>query len=264
MNRYPDAAVLVEQRGDVRWLTLNRPDRRNALDISLITALDEQITAADDDPATAVVAVTGAGPSFCAGGDFHQFLRLDREGTHPVRFLEAVSRCFTRITAASTPWVAVLHGHAVAGGLELALACDLVVAADTTLIGDGHLRHGLLPAGGSSVRLPGAVGHALARRLLLTGELLPATDFAASGWLDRIVPQSQLHATAMQVCRQLADRAGATQSALKGLLHRVDGIDPAIALRAELDAFATNWVTQPVSVALEAFLSTRATSGETA
>jgi enoyl-CoA hydratase/carnithine racemase len=172
-----------------------------------------------------------------------------------------VSRCFTRITAAATPWVAVLHGHAVAGGLELALACDLVVAADNTLIGDGHLRQSLLPAGGSSVRLPAAVGHGLARRLLLTGELLPATAFADSGWIDRIVPESELEATGMEVCRQLADAAGPTQSSLKGLLHRITGVEPALALQAELDAFADNWTTQPVSTALEAFLAARSTGG---
>jgi enoyl-CoA hydratase/carnithine racemase len=253
--------VLVEQRGNIRWLTLNRPERRNALDAGLIEALDEQVTAADKDPDTSLVAISGAGPSFCAGGDFRQFLVLDRDGTHPVRFLEDVSRCFTRITAAATPWVAVLHGHAIAGGLELALACDLVVAADTTLIGDGHLRHGLLPAGGSSVRLPAAVGHGLARRLLLTGELLPATDFAASGWIDRIVPAEQLETTAMAVCRHLAAVAGPSQSSLKGLLHHITGIEPAAALQAELDAFADNWTTQPVSTALEAFLSARAAGG---
>jgi enoyl-CoA hydratase/carnithine racemase len=136
-----------------------------------------------------------------------------------------------------------------------------VVAADTTLIGDGHLRHTLLPAAGSSVRLPAAVGHSLARRLLLTGELLPATDFAATGWLDRIVPESELGASAMDVCRQLAARAGPTQSALKSLLHRIDGADPAIALQAELDTFADNWTTQPVSTALEAFLTARTAGG---
>jgi enoyl-CoA hydratase/carnithine racemase len=258
-----DAAppLLVDQRGEVRWLTLNRPDRRNALDATLIGALDEQVTAADEDPGTAVVAVRGAGRSFCAGGDFRQFLALDRDGTHPVRFLEDVSRCFTRITAADTPWVAVLHGHAVAGGLELALACDLVVAADTTLIGDGHLRHGLLPAGGSSVRLPAAVGPGLARRLLLTGELLPATEFLASGWIDRIVPEPELETAAMDVCRALAAVAGPSQSSLKGLLHRITGIAPAAALRAELDAFADHWTSQPVSTALEAFLAARTAGG---
>jgi enoyl-CoA hydratase/carnithine racemase len=249
------APVLVEQRDDIRWLTLNRPHRRNALDAELIAALDDHVTAADQDPGTAVVAVTDAGTSFCAGADFHQLLALHRDSPHPVHFLNDVSRCFTRITAAATPWVAVLHGHAVAGGLELALACDLVVAADTTLIGDGHLRHGLLPAGGSSVRLPTAVGQGLARRMLLTGELMPATDLASTGWIDRLVPEGDLEAAALQVCRQLADTAGPTQSSLKKLLHQIAGAPPATALQAELDAFADNWTSQPVSAALEAFLS---------
>src|SRR4051812_4559265 len=99
------APLIVEQRGKIRWLTLNRPHRRNALDAALVAALDEQVTAADEDPDTAVVVVTGAGASFCAGGDLHHFLSLERAGIHPVGFLQEVSRCFTRITSAATPWI---------------------------------------------------------------------------------------------------------------------------------------------------------------
>jgi enoyl-CoA hydratase len=97
--------------------------------------------------------------------------------------------------------------------------------------------------------------------MLLTGELLPAPAFAASGWLDRVVPETELEDTAMQVCRQLAATAGPAQSSLKGLLHRITGAEPAVALRAELDTFADNWTTQPVSAALEAFLSARTAGG---
>lgn len=248
--------LLVEQRGAVRWLTLNRPERRNALDVSLIEALDKQITSAEADPATAVVAVAGNGPSFCAGGDFRQFLELHDRGHNPVDFLSDVSACFTRIAASPKPWVAVLHGHAVAGGLELALACDVVVAADTTLIGDGHLNNGLVPAAGSSVRLPGAVGHGLARWLLLTGELLPATAFADTGWIRAIVPEAALDVTATRICRQLADRAGPAQQRLKTLLHRIDRAAPEHALREELATFADNWTASSASEALRAFLGT--------
>ena len=246
--------LLVEQRGAVRWLLLNRPHRRNALDVTLIDALDKQITSAEADPGTAVVAVAGNGPSFCAGGDFHQFLELHDRGHNPVGFLTDVSACFSRIAAATKPWVAVLHGHAVAGGLELALACDVVVAADTTLIGDGHLARRLVPAGGSSVRLPTAVGHGLSRWLLLTGELLPATAFAGTGWLRAIVPEADLHATADRLCRQLADRASPAQQRLKTLLHRIDGAAPEPALREELATFADNWTASSVAEALRAFL----------
>ncbi len=254
--------LIVEQRGTVRWLLLNRPERRNALDISLIEALDKQITSAEADPGTAVIAVAGNGPSFCAGGDFHQFLELDERGENPVGFLTDVSACFTRIAASPKPWVAVLHGHAVAGGLELALACDVVVAADTTLIGDGHVKQRLVP-GGSSVRLPGAVGRGLSRWLLLTGELLPATAFAHTGWIHAIVPEADLDATATRVCRQLADRNSPAQQRLKTLLHRIDGAAPEHALREELATFADNWTASSVADALRAFLAPRTTKADT-
>ena len=91
--------------------------------------------------------------------------------------------------------------------------------------------------------------------------MLPATEFAASGWIDRMVPAERLEDTATAVCRSLAAVAGPSQSSLQGLLHRITGLQPTAALRAELDAFAHNWTTQPVSTALEAFLSARTAGG---
>ncbi|GAA2630442.1 enoyl-CoA hydratase/isomerase family protein [Streptomyces spororaveus] len=254
--------LLVEQHGTVRWLLLNRPQRRNALDVTLIEALNKQITSAEADPGTAVIAVAGKGPSFCAGGDFHQFLELHDAGDNPVDFLTDVSACFSRIAASPKPWVAVLHGHAVAGGLELALACDVVVAADTTLIGDGHLQRRLVPAGGSSVRLPDAVGRGLSRWLLLTGELIPATAFTHTGWIHAIVPEAELIATATRICQHLAGRHRPAQQHLKTLLHRIDGMAPEQALREELDVFADNWSASSVADALRAFLTLPTTKAD--
>lgn len=254
--------LLVEQRGTVRWLLLNRPQRRNALDVTLIEALDKQITSTEADPGTAVVAVAGKGPSFCSGGDFHQFLQLHEQGDNPVDFLSDVSACFTRIAASPKPWVAVLHGHAVAGGLELALACDVVVAADTTLIGDGHLNRRLVPAAGSTSRLPAAVGRGLSRWLLLTGELLPATAFANTGWIRAIVPEAELDATATRICRQLADRTSPAQHRLKTLLHHIDGIAPEHAMAEELATFAGNWTASSTADTLRAFLAAPTTKAD--
>lgn len=247
----------VEQLGPIRWLRLNRPAARNALNAELIAALAAQVTDAEADPQTAVVAIAGNGSSFCAGGDFRHFLELHDRGDNPADFLATVSDCFARIEASPIPWVAVLHGHAVAGGLELALACDVVVAADNTLIGDGHLNNQLLPAGGSSVRLPRAVGHGLSRWLLLTGELLPAGEFADTGWIRRVVPEHELTATADALCAQLAAAASPAQGALKTLLHRIQEAPPAKALKDELDAFAENWSTGGPPDALRTFLNNR-------
>nr|WP_238391655.1 MULTISPECIES: enoyl-CoA hydratase/isomerase family protein [unclassified Mycolicibacterium] len=248
---------MVEQRGRARWLRLNRPRQRNALNAGLISALDQQITLAETDTNTAVVVVSANGPSFCAGGDFRDFLASHAQGRNPVEFLTDVSACFSRIEASPVPWVAVLHGHVVAGGLELALVCDVVIAADTALIGDGHVNNRLTPAGGSSVRLPTAVGRGLARRLLLTGELLPARDFANSGWIHSIVPESDLDAEAMRIADILADAYSPTQREIKALLHQIQGLPPEAALRAELSAFAENWSTNSVAETLQRFLDNR-------
>ncbi|KZS82948.1 enoyl-CoA hydratase/isomerase family protein [Mycobacterium persicum] len=252
-----DGCLQVEQRGAVRWLRLNRPARRNALNGELIEALTEQITLAETDPQTAVVAVAGNGPSFCAGGDLRHFLQLHQRGHNPVHFLKTVSDCFSRIEASPVPWVAVLHGHVVAGGLELALACDVVIAAAGTMIGDGHLNNQLLPAAGSSVRLARAVGHGRCRWLLLTGELLPASELADTGWILRVVPPDRLDEAAETVCARLAERAGPAQRNLKALLHRLDSADMVRALRQELDAFAENWDTGHPPAAVRAFLRSR-------
>jgi len=155
-------ALIVEQDGPVRRLLLNRPANRNALDDTLIDALERAVKEAKDDDATRVVVLAGNGPSFCAGADVRHLLRLHRGGANPVHFLTRVSETATAISSSHKPWIAALHGHAVAGGLELALACDLVVAAEDTVISDGHLKNSLLPAAGSSVRLPKAVGRSIA------------------------------------------------------------------------------------------------------
>src|SRR5215469_16142325 len=155
--------LLVHRDGDIQHIRLNRPERRNALDPGLVAALDAAIAAATTDPAVRVVVITGEGPSFCAGADLNYLHAVASDGRDPMPFLRTISSCFDRIEQAPVPVVAILHGHAVAGGLELALACDVVLAHTATLIGDGHVLNGLLPAGGSTVRLARKVGEPLAR-----------------------------------------------------------------------------------------------------
>jgi enoyl-CoA hydratase/carnithine racemase len=229
--------VLVRQHGSVRWLRLNRPHRRNALDPGLVAALREELDAALADPATAAVVIAGEGPSFCAGADLTHLLRLARTGADPHDFLAAVADCFTQLERAAKPVVAAVHGHVIAGGLELALACDAVVASTGTLIGDGHVRNGLLPAAGASVRLPRKVGDPLARRLMLTGDLLPAEAFQPSGFVHSVVPAGQLDTAATAVARHLATAGPAAVRRIKHLLDR----DTDDALAEELATFAEHW-----------------------
>ena len=179
-------------------------------------------TDAEQHPPTRCVVLAGAGPSFCAGADLQHFLSQHAQVGSPIAFLRQVSALITRFEASPLPIVAALHGHAVAGGLELALACDVAVAAESTLIGDGHIRNNLLPAGGSSVRLPRKVGDAMARWLALTGQLVPARRLADAGWLHAVVPDDQLSSTVATVAMSLAESSGPAQSAFKSPPFRPD------------------------------------------
>jgi enoyl-CoA hydratase/carnithine racemase len=252
-------AVAVEQAGGVRRLWLDRPERRNAIDARLLAALDAAIAEAGADERVEVVVLAGRGPSFCAGADLRHLLEIAGRPGEPTAFLTEVSAVIARLERCPKPVVAALHGHAVAGGLELALACDVVVAAAGTLIGDGHLRNRLLPAGGSSVRLPRKVGAGLARRLLLGGELLPAEAFLASGWLQAVVPADELHEQADALAQRLALVAGPAQRNMKALLHELEELRPAAGLDAELRAFAANWAQADVPAALASFFADRST-----
>jgi enoyl-CoA hydratase len=244
----------VEQHGPVRWLILNRPNRRNAINDELISALLHQAESVDEDPATSVVVIAGEGPSFCAGGDFQHFLSVDQEGKI-MDFLSRISACLTRIESSPKPWVAAVHGHAIAGGLEIALVCDVVIAAADTLIGDGHINNGLIPGAGSSVRLERAIGKGWARWLHLSGELQLAQDLLPTGWIREVVPFDELRARAQKVAEQLASQNSQVQQSFKQLLNAQAALGAN--LQRELDAFEANWVQNDVPSALRAFLAQR-------
>jgi enoyl-CoA hydratase len=255
-----EPTVVVEQAGAVRRLVLNRPAQRNAIDGRLLAELDAAVAAAGEDDGVSVVVLAGRGASFCAGADLRHLLSLGEQEGQPFAWLAEVSAAITRLEQCPKPVVAALHGHVVAGGLELALACDAVLAAEGTLIGDGHVRNRLLPGGGSSVRLPCAVGMPLARWLLVSGELLPAERFVEAGWLHAVVPAERLDHEAHALAERLAVAAGPAQRNMKSLLGELQELAPVAGLAAELRAFDANWSAADVPAALEAFFATRSTT----
>jgi enoyl-CoA hydratase/carnithine racemase len=255
--------VMVSQSGTVRTLTMNRPHRLNALDAVLVDALDAELSAAENDSDTRCVILAGNGRSFCAGADLQYFLGLHAELGSPITFLRRVSALVTRLETSPLPIVAALHGHAVAGGLELALGCDIVVAAESTLIGDGHIRNNLLPAGGSSVRLPRKVGDSMARWLALTGALVTPDRLTATGWIHTVVPADELPTAASAVAHELAEHSGPAQSAFKSLLFDLTTMDSRHGLAKELDDFDAHWKSNDVPASLTAFLERKAKTSTT-
>jgi enoyl-CoA hydratase/carnithine racemase len=253
-----DTVLRIEQHGAVRELVLNRPRQRNALDAALVDALAAALAGAEHDPATHAVLVTGAGPSFCAGADLQHLLALSEAGESPVPFLRTVSDLTRRIECSPLPVVAVLHGHAVAGGLEIALACDAVVAETGTLIGDGHIRNHLVPGGGSAVRMRRKLGDSLGRWLGLTGALIPAERFREAGWLHAVVDPGQGRDEGLRVAEVLAAAANPAQAAIKRMFALLDDEPSVVAgLSLELDGFDRHWAGHDVPNEIRRFFADR-------
>ncbi|MET7924813.1 enoyl-CoA hydratase/isomerase family protein [Streptomyces sp. NPDC005349] len=261
MSVLPDTVLRVEQAGPVRQLVLNRPRHRNALNAALVDAMTEALADAEHDPATRALLIRGSGPSFCAGADLGHLLALAESEESPVPFLRTISDFTRRIETSPLPVVAVLHGHAVAGGLEIALACDAVLAEAGTLIGDGHIRNHLVPGAGSAVRIRRKLGDSLGRWLGMSGELLPAERFLATGWLHTVAEPGHGADEGLRVAETLAAAANPAQSAMKRLFAELDQVhDVERALAHELDAFDRHWSTHDVPRALDRFLSRRSAS----
>jgi len=191
-----ETLVLRRDADGLTTLTLNRPDKLNALTPAMFVDLRGHLEDIAGDPSVGCVVVEGAGRSFCAGHDLDAIASGERV---PSRHFEPET--VDALEQLPQPTIARLHGHCFTGGLELALACDVLVAAETTTLGDTHGQWGLAPIWGMSVRLPERVGRSTAKRLMFTSQRVGGTEAAAMGLVDRCVPDDGLDAA-------VADLAG--------------------------------------------------------
>jgi enoyl-CoA hydratase len=167
----------------------------------------------------AVVVITGAGRAFSAGGDLTGYVKLYRSPGEFRAFLQDFHDLLAALEASEKIYIAAVNGFCVAGGLELMLACDVVVAAEGAQIGDGHLNFGQLPGAGGSQRLPRAIGVLRAKRLMLSGELLPARECERIGLVGEAVPDAQLMERAREIATSLLAKS---RSGVKGMKHLVN------------------------------------------
>ncbi|MGZ8528575.1 MAG: enoyl-CoA hydratase/isomerase family protein, partial [Candidatus Limnocylindrales bacterium] len=183
----PETAVLRSTR--TAWgvrLVLDRPDRLNALNHELVDALDRAIDAAATDPAVRVVVIEGAGRAFSAGYDLNEEVDEVIEG--PLQWRDLLARDIAvtmRLWDCPKPVIAQVHGYCLAGALELAMACDLIVAADGTKLGEPEIRYGSAPV---TLLMPALIGQKKTRELLLTGDLIDAAEAERIGLVNRVVP----------------------------------------------------------------------------
>jgi methylglutaconyl-CoA hydratase len=232
--------LTVALEGGTLNLTLDRPEKRNALSIALIEALHAALDRADLDADVRVVVLRGAGRDFCAGADLDELLA---SADHPPADNEAsalrLGTLFGRMRRLPKPIVSVVQGRALAGGAGLVMACDIAIAADGALIGYPEIQRGFVPAMVMTL-LRRSVGEKVALDLVLTGRMLTAPEAVALGLIARTAPDEDLERVAGSLVADLAAASGSALALTKQLFYQLDGrsIDDGVALGARVNAAA--------------------------
>jgi methylglutaconyl-CoA hydratase len=246
--------VLTHLAGGVLTATLNRPDKRNAIDSGMIDALVATLERAELDAGVRVVALRGAGKDFCAGMDLNELLAsadhtLDQNRQAALHF----AGIFVRMHRLPKPVVAVVQGRALAGGCGLATACDLVIAAESAQFGYPEVQRGFVPAIVMTM-LRRAVGEKIAFDLAATGRLLNGTEAAAVGLVSRVYEDADFEEQAGDVLHTLAEASSSALAFTKQQFYQLDGLSFDEGLRLGADVNAVSRSTSDFRAALTAFL----------
>ena len=209
-----DLPLLTERRDRVLVITLNRPDARNAVNLAMAEAMDAALTELDASEELSLGVITGEGKGFSSGMDLKAFASGERPWSQSRGFAGIVQK------PAEKPLIAAVEGFAVAGGLEIALACDLVVAARNARLGIPEVRRGLVAAAGALRQLPRRVPTAIAMELALTGETLTADRAAELGLVNRVADPGKALDVALELADQVAANAPLALRASKAILNR--------------------------------------------
>jgi len=197
------AIVTTEDRGAVRHVVLNRPEKRNAMNGELIQALGVELAAAANDPGVHVVVLRGAGATFSSGMDFGDLVALADAPENLRAFRHRILEIWNLCEEMPKATVCQIQGGAIGGALELALACDLRVAAEDALLGLPETRVGLIPDVGGSSRLPAVVGVGRAKEMIMTSKLVTGIEAERIGLVNRVAPPGELEAATEQLVTEL-------------------------------------------------------------
>lgn len=229
--------VLCTVDGSIGRLTLNRPERMNAITVALAGQLEARLRALGEHRDVHAIVIRGAGGNFCAGGDFEEVERLRAEGKPALRTLfNSFHAACQMVSRLDIPVIAVVEGVAMAGGFELMLAADIVLVREDARIADNHINFGMIPGGGSTVRLPRIVGRQAAMALLLSGDRISGADAVARGLAYRSFAAADFEPGVETFMARLAGRDRGAITGIKRLV--CDGLNQPIepALSDETDA----------------------------
>ncbi len=245
--------IVTETRGRVGKITLNRPAVLNALNAKMIGELAGAVEAYDADEGIGCMMITGSEKAFAAGADIKEMQGLS--------LIEAFNRDYGadlgRVARARKPIVAAVAGYCLGGGSELAMMCDIVIAAETARFGQPEITLGIMPGLGATQRLPRAVGKAKAMDLILTGRMMDATEAERAGLVSRVVPADDLLAEAMRVADKIAGYSLPIVMMAKESVNRAFETPLAEGIRFERRLFHAMFATEDQKEGMAAFLDKR-------
>ena len=227
--------VLVERRGDAVLVTLNAPERRNAIDQQMVDGLHRVLDDLWHDETVAALVITGAGDkAFAAGADIAQL----RERTSRDALKAINSGIFNRIEEFPAPVIAAIKGFALGGGCELAIACDLRVLGDSAKLGQPEVKLGIIPAAGGTYRLPRLVGLGIARELVYTGRMVDAAEALRIGLANVVVPDAEVVDRALAMANEIAQNGRLAVRGAKRAMNALSrpGHENAIAFESSVQA----------------------------
>src|ERR1700728_370813 len=246
--------ILVERDERVGIITLNRPKALNALNTQVMIDVTSAATEFDNDPGIGAIVITGSAKAFAAGADIKEMSGLAFSDAFDADFFAP----WARLAAVRTPTIAAVAGHALGGGCELAMMCDLLIAADTAKFGQPEIKLGVLPGMGGSQRLTRAIGKAKAMDLILTGRTIGAEEAERSGLVSRVVPADDLLTEAKAVAATISQMSLSASRMAKEAGHRAFESTLAEGLLYERRLFHSTFGTDDQSEGMAAFIEKRA------
>lgn len=247
--------LLVERRERVAIITINRPDKRNALNIKTREEGAALLEDLRNDASVGVVVFTGAGDkAFIAGADIGEFAGRSAMMQRDVMTARSL---FTAIDTFPKPVIAMINGYCLGGGCELALACDIRIASETASFGQPEINLGIIPGGGGTQRLTRLVGEGKAMELILSGEIIDAKTAYEIGLVNHVFPGDQLQAKTMEIANRIAGKSPMALSLAKEAVKLASRSNLDDGLRREVDLFALCFSTEDKDEGVSAFLEKR-------
>lgn len=241
--------LIVETRGKVGWITLNRPDALNALNSTLIGELVSASKDFDADTGIGAIVITGSPKAFAAGADIKEMA----DQKYIDMYLDDPFAAWTDFRQLRTPVIAAVAGFALGGGAELAMMCDIILAADTATFGQPEINLGVIPGIGGTQRLPRALGKYKAADLILTGRTMGAEEAERAGLVSRVVPAAELLDEAREVAETIAAKSLPVIYAAKEALNASQETTLAEGLRFERHTFAAMFALEDQAEGMAAF-----------